>query len=245
MQSPIVGVTTFHSQPTGKTFRYISVTEAYVHALVQAGAIPVMVPLGLPAPALDALFPILDGLLFTGGGDLHPDTYAGNGSPFIENVDPERDRVELHLARQAADQGKPFLGICRGLQVVNVALGGNLYADIRAEQPGTLKHDCFEQGPRQRLAHAVDMTVGSRLAELLGSGQIWVNSGHHQAIHELGAGLQVSARAPDGIIEAVELGTHPFGLAVQWHPEWLTHLAPMLTLFERFVAAARGQVEPI
>ncbi len=238
MNAPVIGVTTFHTSNPANGLQYLSVTETYIQALVQAGALPVMVPLGLPEGSLLAIQRILDGLLFTGGGDIDPSWYGESAHPLVDNIDTERDRVEIYLARAAAENGLPFLGVCRGLQTINVAQGGTLYRDILDERPDSIKHAMFESAPRTHLAHPVAVDPDSRLATILDGLEPRVNSGHHQGVRELGAGLQATAFAPDGVIEAFELADHPFGLAVQWHPEWLTHLPEMAALFKAFVEAA-------
>ena len=238
MAAPIIGITTFHSQPPNRPFRYHSVTEAYVQALVKAGAVPVLIPLGLPTDSLQRIRQSIDGILFTGGGDLDPTLYGGGNHPSMYNIDPERDRTEIFLVRDAVESGLPFLGICRGLQTINVALGGTLYLDIKHENPLALKHDCFEIASRDYLIHPITIEAGSLLSRILNGSAPRVNSGHHQATNKIGEGLVANAYAPDGIIEGCELPGHPFGLAVQWHPEWLTHHPEHLALFESFVAAA-------
>jgi putative glutamine amidotransferase len=238
MDAPIIGITTFHTTNSANGLRYLSVTETYVQALAMAGALPVMVPLGLPEESLSAIQNLLDGVIFTGGGDLDPACYGETPRLPLDNVDPERDRVEIYLARSAAKHGMPFLGVCRGLQTINVAHGGTLYQDVLAERPGAMKHACFESAPRTHLAHPIEVAPGSLIAQILNGSEPRVNSGHHQGVRELGTGLQATAFAPDGLIEAFELADHPFGLAVQWHPEWLTHLPEMATIFKAFVNAA-------
>ena len=145
--------------------------------------------------------------------------------------------------REAVRQGVPFLGICPGLQLINVGLGGTLYADIAAQRPGALRHDYYPDYPRDYLAHAVEIRTGSRLAGILGDARVEVNSLHHQGIDRLAPGLTSVASAPDEIVEAVELPEHRFGLAVQWHPEWLGEHAPMRALFQDFVRAAEGRLK--
>jgi putative glutamine amidotransferase len=237
MSVPVIGVSTSRNA-TQVGFSTLYTAEAYVQALVQAGACPLLIPNGLPDDLLRACFSRLDGLLLTGGGDIDPVYYGAENHPKVTNVDPDRDRVELYLLGQAVQQGAPFLGICRGFQVVNVALGGALYADIAAQRPNALKHDFFEDWPRDHLAHEVQLRAGSRLAKILGEPVLWVNSLHHQGALDLAPGLQATAFAPDGLVEAVELPKHSFGLAVQWHPEWLTAYPPMRALFRAFVEAA-------
>jgi putative glutamine amidotransferase len=155
------------------------------------------------------------------------------------NVDPERDRTEIFLVRDAVQAGLPFFGICRGLQTINVALGGSLFLDIKYENPQALKHDCFEVASRDYLVHPISIKHGSLLSQIINGSAPRVNSGHHQAANKVGEGLIPTAFAPDGIIEGCELADHPFGLAVQWHPEWLIHLPDHLALFQAFVDAAQ------
>jgi putative glutamine amidotransferase len=163
--------------------------------------------------------------------------------PTAHDVDVVRDRLEIALAQRVVKEGKPFLGICRGFQVLNVALGGSLYEDILDQHAGALKHDYFPNYPRTYLAHGMQVAAGSRLASILGVTALETNSLHHQGVRQVGDGLITTAHAPDGIAEAVELPEHPFGLAVQWHPEWMQEHAPMRQLFQAFVAAAR-QAKP-
>ncbi len=238
MPSPIIGVSTFHLTNPDKNLTYVAVTESYVKALLSVGATPVLLPLGLDRGALERLLAGLGGLLLPGGGDIDPGLYGAAQHPLIDNVDPERDHLELELGRLVALHSVPFLGICRGIQTVNVALGGTLYPDIRSERPEALKHDCFDEAPRNYLAHSVEVRADSQLARILGTTRVEVNSGHHQAIRQPAAGTQVTAIAPDGVIEALELADHPFGLAVQWHPEWLLEHAPMMALFKALADAS-------
>lgn len=238
MSKPLIGITTFHTD-SQRGYVYISVTQAYVSALARAGAIPVMVPLGLSQDDLAALLQKLDGILFTGGGDIDPALYAGEPHPTVHDVDPVRDQTELFLVHQTVERELPFLGICRGLQIINVALGGSLYTHIQAQHPHALKHDFFPGYPRNHLAHPIQLREETTLARIIGHPIVQANSLHHQGIRRLAASLTTSAKAPDGIIEGVELPGHPFGLAVQWHPEWLQDQTEMQALFTAFVKAAK------
>jgi len=239
MTPPMIGLTT--SRVLSKAnIPILSAAEAYVQAVYRAGGLPVLIPLGIGDPDLSALLSRLDGLLLTGGGDIAPERYGGQPHPRVYDIDPDRDRMELDLVKMAVDAGMPFLGICRGFQVVSVALGGTLYEDILDQHPEALKHDYFPGYPRDQLAHPVKIAQDSRLAEILGSIELEVNSLHHQGVRQVPAGLHTTALAPDGIPEAVELPGHPFGLAVQWHPEWLQAYAPMRRLFEVFVGEAKN-----
>lgn len=239
---PIIGLTTYRKM-VDKTnpYPYMALMATYVEAVVAAGGIPLLIPLGLDEDALCVLLSQVDGLVLTGGGDIAGEHYRSEHEEFIFNVDPDRDRVELFLAREAMAQDKPLLAICRGHQVLNVALGGTLYEDVAARMPDAIKHDYFELFPRNHTAHAVDIEPGSKLATALGRREAQVNSLHHQGIHNLAPGLVAVAHAPDGLIESVEAADHPFALGVQWHPENLVHDDPtMLSLFRGLVDAARA-----
>jgi len=241
MPRPLIGITTARLLNKAN-IHVLSVAEAYVQAVLGAGGLPVLLPLGLDEPTISELLARLDGLLFTGGGDIAPERYGGQPHERVYDVDLDRDRIELSLVDWTARQGKPFLGICRGFQVVNVALGGSLYEDILDQHAGALKHDYFPGYPRDQLVHPVQLTPGSRLASILGQTEVQVNSLHHQGVRQVPGVLTTTALAPDGIPEAVELPGHPFGLAVQWHPEWLQAHAPMRALFRALVEAAENKV---
>ncbi len=214
--------------------------RAYLAALCQAGAAPVIIPRGLPAETLRPIFERIGGLLLAGGGDISPARLGGGTHPTVYGIDDERDELEYTLVRWAAAEGKPFLGICRGIQVVNAALGGSLYLDIAAQRPGSLEHSSPPNAPGTHLAHRVRLEPDSRLARLMAQAEGPVNSLHHQAVQAAAPGLQVSAWAEDGLVEGVELHRHPFGVAVQWHPELLTDRVEMRRLFEGLAAAAQS-----
>lgn len=215
----------------------------YVAALERAGArVRRLDPAADPLPeVLDAL----DGVVLTGGPDVHPSHYgAPTTHPTVE-VDEARDAYELPLASAALAAGLPLLAICRGLQVLNVAAGGTLVQDLPSERPGPVNHAIMD--PRDAIAHAVRVTPGSQLAVAMGdrlsaAGTLDVNSRHHQAIDRLAAGFRVTAAAPDGIIEAIEpIAGGAFCVAVQWHPENFYGTEEFAPLFEAFVAAARSK----
>lgn len=236
---PLIGLTTYASKNEyGNPITALA--THYIRAVVEAGGLPVLLPASLGEAEWRDLFARLDGIVFTGGGDIQPELFGGVPHPKIGGVDPERDALELPLARAAATEGKPFLGICRGLQVVNVALGGTLFTDVADQLTGAIRHDWHEGYPRTHLAHPVRVNEESRLGQILGEPLPHVNSLHHQGIRALAPGLKAVAFAPDGLVEAVELPGHPFGLAVQWHPEWLTEHEAARRLFRAFVEAARG-----
>jgi putative glutamine amidotransferase len=234
---PLIGITTYRTTSEGGVSR-LGVAEDYVHAIIRAGGAPLLIPTGLPDEALEVLFSRVDGILLSGGGDVLPQRYGSQPHPLVSGMDEDRDQLEIALSQAAAASGLPFLGVCRGLQVINVALGGSLYEDLGDQFPGVLQHDNYLQHGRDYLAHPVSLAQGSRLSDILGANELQVNSLHHQGIRRLAPALEATAHAPDGVIEGIELPQHPFGLAVQWHPECLQEHAPMRRLFQEFIAAA-------
>ncbi|MDD5371521.1 MAG: gamma-glutamyl-gamma-aminobutyrate hydrolase family protein [Anaerolineaceae bacterium] len=237
MPSPLIGITT-RTLSDHEGLAMIAAVEAYVHSVIRAGGLPVLIPLGIPSEQLDKLRRRLDGVLFTGGADIDPVLFGGEPHPSVYGVNPERDRLELELLRQVAERGTPFLGICRGFQVANVALGGSLYTHLPDQYPGGLKHDHPVSDSCSRLAHHVQIEAGTCLARIVAPDDLPVNSLHHQGARDIAPGLVVNARAEDGLVEGLELPGHPFGLAVQWHPEWLPDVARMQAIFRAFVEAA-------
>ncbi|MCU0241491.1 MAG: gamma-glutamyl-gamma-aminobutyrate hydrolase family protein [Vicinamibacteria bacterium] len=189
----------------------------YVDSISQAGAVPVILPPGAPESAADVLAR-LDALMITGGDDVDPALYGASAHPATTHVSRGRDDFEIALIKAALARDLPLLCICRGLQILNVALGGTLYQDIPSELPGAVRHR--GDGARHEKIHDVEIAPDTLLAALLGAGCLAVNSLHHQAIRDVAPGLAVSARAiPDGIVEAVESPAQRFLLGVQWHPE--------------------------
>ena len=182
----------------------------------------------------------LDGVILSGGGDIHPSSYAEPDSGLLWRVDRERDRSELSLARSVLKAERPVLAICRGIQVLNVAAGGTLIQDIPTALAHALSHSCVAGRPLPDVAHVVDVAPNTRLAGLVGAGRLGVNSAHHQAVDNVGNDLVVTARAPDGIIEGLESRNHRFCIGVQWHPEAMVDSAPVMRgLFEGLIEAAR------
>ena len=217
--------------------------QRYFHAVMASGGVPWMVPLLADDPAtLREIYERLDAVLLAGGVDIDPAYYRSARHDKLGRLDPARDTVELVLARWAVKDSKPFLGLCRGLQVLNVALGGSLWQDIGEERPDSLKHDFFPTAgwERDHLAHSVEVRIDSRLGDALGGGAVPVNSMHHQGIKQLGYGLVSTAVAPDGLVEAAE-AEEGFAVGVQWHPEMFTAGDRSVgRLFDAFVDAAGG-----
>jgi putative glutamine amidotransferase len=218
-------------------------SQRYIRALTSAGALPWMIPLvGDDEKTLRAIYDELDGVFLPGGADIDPASYGEPRHPRCDNSDAARDRVELLLVRWAHAEHKPVLGVCRGLQVMNLAMGGTLYQDLTDQMPGGIKHDYFPFGgryPRDYLAHEVRIAENSRLAEIFGVGPLKVNSMHHQGIRTLGGSLVATATAPDGLIEGIEGTGGSYLVGVQWHPEALSDTCPRTRqLFRSFVEAA-------
>jgi len=233
---PLIGITTYISTNEYGQDRII-LQQAYAKAVMDAGGVPVLIPSIIADDGWDALYSRLDGILFSGGGDIGLEHFPGEPHPRITEVDLARDSVEMKLIHASASDGKPFLGICRGCQVLNVALGGTLYTHIPDQLSNALDHS-YPGNMRTVLVHEVKMEEGTRIAEILGEPILKVNSLHHQGLKDIAPSLRIAAYAPDGLVEAVELPDHPFGLAVQWHPEWLTDQASTRNLFRKFVEAA-------
>lgn len=215
------------------------VGETYVNAIQQAGGTPVILPPVIATEDIPTLVKRLDGLLLTGGEDVAPSSYRQQPEPWVGGIDEERDASEFVLVRMALENALPILGICRGHQLLNIALGGTLYQDLAMQVPGTLDHAYAPAHPMEHYVHPVTVEADSQLAQILGSTDFMVNSAHHQGVHAVGEALRVTACAPDGVIEALEMANHPFCLSVQWHPEALLKVSPaMLPLFVAFVEAA-------
>jgi putative glutamine amidotransferase len=237
IRKPLIGLTaTRMPNPAGRPV--FGINEPYVKSVIDAGGIPVLIPLDLSNADLDVLLKRLNGILFTGGPDVDPRLYGKELQPTDEGVDVARDRLELHLIHSLVQKYKPFLGICRGCQVINVALGGSLYQHLPEQFPGDLQHDQHGQ-PRNYLAHRVTIEPDSSLAHIIACQQAWVNSLHHQGVHQLASHLQATAIASDGLVEAFELPEYPFALAVQWHPEELQEHEGMRKLFRAFIQACQ------
>ena len=213
MRRPIIGVTLFEGDEPGMR----AVREDYVRSVERADAVPVVLPPVRPEDA-PLILDRVDGVLLSGGGDLDPMLYRQTPHPKLGRVDRRRDDFELALVREALRRDRPLLAICRGQQVLNVAMGGTLLQDIPSELGVVADHDA--PGERTSRPHAVEVLAHTRLRAILDRDELDVNSFHHQAVDRLGDGLEVSARSPvDGVIEGLEVPGSRFVVAVQWHPE--------------------------
>ena len=236
---PLIGVPCRRIDEPYWGVRY-AVFATYTRAIDLAGGAPVAIPLELSDESSHDLFERLDGLLLAGGADIHPKEFGEEIKPFCGEIDVTRDAIELQLTRRALAEQRPILGICRGIQLLNVAAGGSLYQDIPAKVPNSLHHSHRHGDPFDRRAHAIEIETSSRLAAALGVPRLDVNSLHHQSLKDIGPGLQIVSRAPDGIVEAVEGKSDAFVVGVQFHPEWMLDSdSRMLGLFRAFVQAAR------
>lgn len=242
---PLIGVTT--SVTVDKYPERAYVNAAYLNAVQQAGGVPVVLAPQLGAAARAALLARIDGVLLTGGGDVDPARFGEPRHPTASEISPARDTLELELTHWALERGVPFLAICRGLQVLNVALGGSLLQDIPSDLPPALDHSqkALQQARRDQPVHHVKVQEGSRLAGILGTLDVDVNSFHHQALKALGRGLTPVAWSPDGIVEGAEMqDSGRFVVGVQWHPEDLVgHDPAARNLFAALVDEARKQAK--
>jgi putative glutamine amidotransferase len=239
---PRIGVTSWHRRDSDSLERWEAVRDNYTGALFAAGALPVILPIaGDEPPLIEDYLEAVDGLLLTGGEDVAPAYYGEPQDERCGEPDAERDLFEVALVRAACARRLPVLGICRGLQVLNVACGGTLYQDVHC-RPGTRAYHAADGPARQTLIHAVRVLPDTRLAALLLAEETRVTSTHHQFVKDLAPGFRMSAESvEDGIVEAIEAPGHPFLLAVQWHPERMYRDdAKHLALFQGLAAAAKA-----
>jgi putative glutamine amidotransferase len=238
MARPLIGITC-GTRSVGERPAEYRQNQAYVRAVDAAGGAPLLIPPVGNVQSARTLFDHLDGLILPGGTDVQPSAYGAEPHEKLGTVDPALDETEIALAHWALETDKPLLGICRGQQTLNVAAGGTLCQDIPSELPDALAH---RVEPRTALAHSISATPGSRLAQIFGTTSFKVNSLHHQAVDRVASGFEVTALAPDGIIEGLEHPGRRFALSVQFHPEELASFhEPSRRLFAAFVKAAATQ----
>jgi putative glutamine amidotransferase len=241
VSAPLVGVTAATAFDS-RGFERASLNLSYLRALEAAGAVPLVLTPGTGPEHLAVALGRCSGLVLTGGGDVAPARYGQAPHETIVGVSEARDELEVAAISVAEELRLPVLAICRGMQVLNVALGGTLVQDIPSMIEGALAHSVQE--PRHGPAHAVEVTAGSRLAGIAGGTRVEVNSRHHQAVDRLGAGLLVTARAADGLVEAVELPGERFVVGVQWHPEDMAGHPGIGVSADRLFAAFVGAASP-
>ena len=244
--SPVIGITATLKQdvdcvaerPLGK---FVRADLDYVEGVAEAGGVPVVLPPVAGVWGAEALLDGMDGLLLSGGSDLDPGYYGEKPVPELGVTIPERDAFEMALLGHALKRKIPILGICRGMQVLNVALGGTLYQDLPSQMDHMVLLGHRQETPKWQPTHEVEVDGGSKVAEIMGADELKVNSYHHQAIKELASGLVAVAHAPDGVIEAVEAGdlSKRWVIGVQWHAEAMRDAGPEhRNLFAAHVSAA-------
>ncbi|MBR5074816.1 MAG: gamma-glutamyl-gamma-aminobutyrate hydrolase family protein [Bacteroidales bacterium] len=230
-QKPVIGVS---CSIDGST---VEAGMTYIVSVRKAGGIPFIIPLTTSEAEIDEYLDKIDGLLMTGGEDVSPLLFGQEPSPFLGTVVPERDTYDLTLIRKAVLKGIPILGICRGIQCLNIAMGGDLIQDIPSEVPDAIQHR--QTGPRSYGSHTITIEKGSLMARLLGEKEVAVNSFHHQACGKVASCFKVTAKAPDGIIEAIESPDGKF-FGVQFHPEGFVYSGKkaFLPIFQHLVKMA-------
>ena len=230
---PLIGITTASQYLTGSFY----LPGVYVNAVRSAGGLPILLPPGEPEEGT-AILERIDGLIFSGGGDIDPSTYNGPIHPTIYNLDPERDRFEIALSKLVLSTDIPVLGICRGLEVLVVATGGSLVSHLPDEFGDVVLHRAEQTLPSE---HSVQIASESRLATIMGTTEATVVSWHHQATSTVPQGWRVAAHAPDRVIEALEHERHPWALALQWHPELSIKDLRQARIFRAFIEAAQNR----
>lgn len=241
---PVIGIVCAENDPTppGES-RKNQAGVRYVEAVRSAGGLPLLIPLQYPTGEIERLTRLFDGILIIGGNDVDPKRYNGVPDPSVSAPNPERDALEIAIVRLAAEQDLPLFGICRGEQVMNIAMGGTLYTDLPSQFPTVLRHQQSDDTPVSKLTQRVRIDPASRLYAIVGAETIWTNTFHHQAVQRLGNGFRVAAAATDGVVEAIEIPERSFFIGVQWHPEGLQDHAEEARLFKAFVAAATARAE--
>ena len=237
-QKPLIGISTGYSASDNSA----SVRYTYVDAVVNAGGIPVLIPLAKDSLAAAEAIARVDGLILSGGEDVYPFFYGEEGASALGGVNLERDRSDMWLLQSAVKMGKAILGICRGEQLTNVTFGGTLYQDLPSQFPNrpVLQHGQRSSGTLP--IHHVNVVKDSHLYEIMGQEQLAVNSFHHQAVKDVAPDFKVVATAPDGVIEAIEGFPKYNILALQWHPEYFAQQGnkQWIKIFEDLVQRAVG-----
>jgi putative glutamine amidotransferase len=237
---PLIGIPCFSTERADSRRPVYASNKSYVRAIERAGGVPLLLPpMDLPESRAAALAAV-DGLLLTGGGDLDPAYYGEAKLPQCDEPEVERDTLEFAFTQDALAERLPIFGVCRGMQLLNVARGGNLIQDLATQRPEVARHDHSDH-PRTYRAHSIAVNPASRLSGILGVSRTMVNSFHHQAVDRPGAGVEIVAWSEDGVAEAMELADYPFALAVQYHPEELVTDDDEASerLFRAFVEACR------
>lgn len=238
---PSIAITPDVSTPTKENpFAKYDVKAAYADAVLRAGGLPFILPYSDDRSVIDCYLDRVSGLLITGGAfDIPPEAYGEQAREGLGELKPGRTNFELTVLRAALARKMPVLGVCGGMQLINVAFGGTLYQDLGRELEGAKPHE--QKHDRAQPQHPIDVKDNSLLAECVGKGQLMVNSTHHQAVKQVGQGLIATATSPDGVVEAIE-AKDAFVLGVQWHPElMLDSVPPNLGVYKTLVNRARDR----
>lgn len=240
MRKPIIGIATFCKREDKLNKVYNKVSYNYITAVINAGGVPVLIPLLEDKAEVKTYIEMIDGLILTGGEDICPHRYGEYPIKQVTKFDSKRDEWEIELFREAYQRQMPILGICRGMQLMNIAQGGSLYQDIIEEYQGGVCHLSCSTDVCE-LYHSISIKKNSKLFSILKREEIEVNSYHHQAVKKLGRELIVTAKSEEGIIEGVESESRGFVVGVQWHPEDLILRYPsFLELFKTLIKIAKG-----
>ncbi len=223
--NPVIGITCKREDLANKSINRLD--HDYIDAVCKSGGLPIILPVLKDDSVFKDYVRMVDGIIFTGGGDVSPLYFDEEPIKEVTSICPDRDKTEIELFHHAHKKGIPILGICRGMQLINIALGGDIYQDIYKEVPGAIGHVC--ESTLRDGHHTIDIIKDSRLYEIMRREKLIVNSFHHQSVKNLGKGLKATSFARDGLIESVESATGNFIMGLQFHPE------KMITLHRRFL----------
>ena len=243
MKKPVIGISgslIIDDSGSFAGYKRSYVNNDYILSVIRNGGIPFIIPFNENEEVIKAQMEMIDGLLLSGGQDVAPKNYGEEPTPKLGDIFPERDDFEYALLKSALEAKKPVLGICRGSQIINTYFNGSLYQDLSYIGKDVLKHN--QVNSPSMVTHSVTIDKSSKLFDIFGEEKIRVNSFHHQAVKKVGEGLVKAAKAPDGIVEAIEKTDYPFLVAVQWHPEMLQNSVDMMNkLFLRFIEEASNE----
>ncbi|WP_085524452.1 gamma-glutamyl-gamma-aminobutyrate hydrolase family protein [Tuberibacillus sp. Marseille-P3662] len=241
LTKPVIGIT--GSTVIHNNIPSLNLHEKYIRSVIEAGGIPVVIPTGTKAGMAEVWISICSGIILSSGEDVDPNSYQAEPDPMIRKTNGKRDQLEIELVRNAQKQTKPILAICRGITMLNAALGGTVIQDIETNNSNAINH--YQQAARPEPTHEIQIDNQSRLYQIFNRSKIRVNSMHHQAIDQLAPNLKPVAVAPDGVIEAVE-GVNEISLlwGIQWHPEEMaSEDSSMDQLFKEFVSECTNQTQ--
>lgn len=231
MRKAIIGITANQD----KDYKEYRLNKSYSKAIISAGGLPVILPVISDETIIKEYIKEIDGLLLTGGADPDPLIYGENPLPFTGSIDPLRDSFELEIFKYAFQEKLSILGICKGIQIINIAMGGTLYQGLDSQREGVFKHN--QEAPSWYPTHNVKIEADSYLNQIVKQEKIKVNSNHHQSIKDVSSKFLVSAKAEDGVIEAIEIGEERFVMGVQWHPETMwKNSHENFNIFKEFVS---------